>query len=133
MWTLPKGFFLIMNYHHAWAERAEIFLAQLTEKLAEVSGLLAFNRQQIDLYTLHTGSTGFRIIGGFPCMLAADDEQDVPLALTTEYPDKTCHGAPFIAAHDVQTATVLAAYEAFQNLMRREYTGEGDDHCPLTP
>lgn len=133
MWTLPKGFFLIMNYHHSWAERAEIFLAQLTERLAKVPGLLTCNRQQMDLYKLHSGSSGFRIIGGFPCMLTADDEQDVPLALTTEYPDETCHGAPFIAGHDVQTAAVLAAYDAYQNLMRRTFTGEGDDHCPLTP
>ncbi len=133
MWTLPKGFFLIMNYHHSWTERAEAFLKELTKKLAEVPGLLAFNQQQINLYKLHSGSNGFHIIGGFPCMLTADDEQDVPLALTTEYPDETCHGAPFIAGHDVQTAAVLAAYDAYQNLMRRTFTGEGDDHCPLTP
>ena len=133
LWTLPKGFFLIMNYHHSWTERAEAFLTELTEKLAEVPGLLAFNRQQINLYKLHSGSSGFHIIGGFPCMLTADDEQDVPLALTTEYPDETCHGTPFIAGHDVQTATALAAYAAYQNLMRRMFTGEGADPCPLTP
>jgi hypothetical protein len=117
MWTLPKGFFLIMNHHQAWGERAETFLSLVTERLATVPGLLAFNAEQMNLYRIHSGGTGFRIMHGFPCMITAGEEQVPPLVLTSEYPDETCHGAPFVAAHDVQLATVLAAYEAYQDLM----------------
>ncbi len=117
MWTLPKGFFFILNHHKTWTERAEIFLFQVAEKLAAVPGLLVFTAQQMNLYHIHSGSTGFRIIGGFPCIITVGEEQEPPLVLTTEYPDETCHGTPFVAAHEVQTATVLAAYEAYQNLM----------------
>ena len=40
----------------------------------------------------------------------------VTLTLITEYPDETLSGAALIAAHDAQTAAVIAAYEAFQAL-----------------
>lgn len=116
MWTLPKGFFLIMRHHDEWSERAENFIDQVTRKLAAIPGLLAFNAAQIDLYRIHAGDTGFRIINGFPCMISVDDRHDVPLTLITEYPDETIYGDAFIAAHTAQMATVVAAYDAWQNL-----------------
>jgi len=118
LWTLPKGFFLIMNYHSAWKERAEIFIAGVTAKLAAVPGLQTFTRRQMELYHIHASTSAFRIIGGFPCLLTEDNEQEIPLSLTTEYPDETLHGAAFIAGHEAQTATVLAAYDAYQELRR---------------
>ncbi|WP_404421351.1 M14 family metallopeptidase [Thalassospira australica] len=116
MWTLPKGFFLIMRHHDEWSEWAENFIDQVTRKLAAIPGLLAFNAAQIDLYRIHAGETGFRIINGFPCMISIDDRHDVPLTLITEYPDETVYGDAFIAAHTAQMATVVAAYDAWQIL-----------------
>ncbi len=116
MWTLPKGFFLIMRHHDEWSERAENFIDQVTRKLAAIPGLLAFNAAQIDLYRIHAFETGFRIINGFPCMISIDDRHDVPLTLITEYPDETVYGDAFIAAHTAQMATVVAAYDAWQIL-----------------
>nr|WP_067299079.1 peptidase M14 [Marinobacterium profundum] len=115
-WTLPKGFFLIMRHHDDWTERAEALVDRVTQKLAEMPGLLAFNNAQIELYRIHAGETGFRIINGFPCMISVDDRHEVPLTLITEYPDETIYGDYFIAGHSAQMATVLAAYEAYQEL-----------------
>ncbi len=115
-WTLPKGFFLIMRHHDDWTERAEAFVDRVTQKLAEMPGLLAFNNAQIELYRIHAGETGFRTINGFPCMISVDDRHEVPLTLITEYPDETIYGDYFIAGHSAQMATVLAAYEAYQEL-----------------
>lgn len=114
LWTLPKGFFLIVNHHRSWEDRALALVQQVAKELAKLPGLLAFNQAQIDLYGKHVETTGFRIIEGFPCLITADDHQYVPLVLMTEYPDETCYDASFIAGHTAQMATVLAAYEAYQ-------------------
>ncbi|QRY65205.1 peptidase M14 (plasmid) [Ensifer sp. PDNC004] len=117
MWTLPKGFFLIMRHHAEWEARAEQLIADVTERLAAVPGLIAYNDAQIALYETHAGETGFRIINGFPCMISVDDRHTAPLTLITEYPDETIYGDAFIAGHEAQKETVLAAYDAFQRIM----------------
>lgn len=116
-WTLPKGFFLILRHHAGWEGRAEQLIEAVTLRLAAVPGLLAYNDAQIALYETHAGETGFRFINGFPCMISVDDRHTAPLTLITEYPDETIYGDAFIAGHDAQKETVLAAYEAFQRLM----------------
>ena len=117
MWTLPKGFFLILRHHLAWQERGERFLDQLARRLAEQPGLVDFNARQIEISGRHGGGAGWRLLHGFPCLLEPGDEGPVPLELISEYPDETCYDHHFVAAHDAQTATVLAAYEIFQKLM----------------
>jgi hypothetical protein len=115
-WTLPKGMFLIIRHHDDWTDRAEAFVDRVTQKLTETPGLLAFNNAQIELYRNHASETGFRIINGFPCLISCDNRQEIPLTLITEYPDETIYGDHFIAGHSVQMATVMAAYEAYQDL-----------------
>lgn len=116
MWTLPKGFFLILRHCDEWTELAERFIHRVTQMLADIPGLLAFNDAQIALYQIHAGETGFHIINGFPCLVSADDDYDVPMQLITEYPDETIYGDHFIKGHSVQMQTVLAAYDAYQEL-----------------
>lgn len=120
MWTLPKGFFLIMRHHDAWTDHAMTFIDQVTGHLATIPGLLDFNNAQIELYRTHAGDTGFDIINGFPCMISVDDRHDVPLTLITEYPDETIYGPEFIAGHTAQMETVIAAYNAHQKLMAQQ-------------
>ncbi|PWK68998.1 M14 family metallopeptidase [Aminobacter sp. AP02] len=116
MWTLPKGFFLVMRYHAGWEARAERMLDHVTAHLGKISGLLAYNDAQIALYEVHAGETGFRIINGFPCLCSVDDRHTTPLTLVTEYPDETIYGDDFIAGHTAQMETVLSAYEAMQEI-----------------
>lgn len=117
MWTLPKGFFLVMRHHPEWAEQAEILLDKVTRHLGKIPGLLDYNHRQIALYETHAGETGFRLINGFPCLSSVDDRHTVPMTLITEYPDETIYGDDFIAGHTAQMQTVIAAYEAWQEIV----------------
>lgn len=117
MWTLPKGFFLIMRHHASWEDQAEALLDRVTRHLGAIPGLLDYNNRQIALYEIHAGETGFRIINGFPCLSSIDDRHTVPMTLITEYPDETIYGDAFIAGHTAQMETVLSAYAAWQEIL----------------
>ena len=119
MWTIPKGFFLVVRHLNdpQWARLAEQFIEQVTLKLNVYPEVMAMNQAQIDVYQIHAGETGFRMINGYPCLISAVEEADYPLQLITEYPDETIYGDDFIAGHKVQQATVLAAYEVYQSLL----------------
>ncbi|MEN0118424.1 MAG: M14 family metallopeptidase [Agrobacterium cavarae] len=118
MWTLPKGFFLIIRHHPDWERQAEALLDKVTRHLGAIPGLLDYNNRQIALYEIHAGETGFRIINGFPCLSSVDDRHTVPMTLITEYPDETIYGDDFIDGHTAQMETVLSAYDAWQDIMR---------------
>lgn len=117
MWTLPKGFFLILRHHQAWREQALNFIDQVTATLADIPGLLKFNQQQIALYQAHAGETGFEMINGFPCLISVSQPDDLPVQLITEYPDETIYDEHFMRGHHIQMQTTLAAYQAWQRLM----------------
>ncbi|MBB3216627.1 hypothetical protein FHW72_001698 [Ochrobactrum sp. RC6B] len=114
MWTLPKGFFLIIRHHASWEQQAEELIDWVTKHLAAIDGLVAYNNAQIRLFEQHAGETGFRIINGFPCLVGVDDRHTVPLTLITEYPDETIYGDAFVKGHTAQMETVLASYDALQ-------------------
>ncbi|MCA2373448.1 peptidase M14 [Agrobacterium genomosp. 3 str. CIP 111-78] len=117
MWTLPKGFFLIIRHHADWESQAEALLDRVTRHLGAIPGLLDYNNRQIALYEIHAGETGFRIINGFPCLSSIDDRHTVPMTLITEYPDETIYGDDFITGHTAQMETVLSAYDAWQEIV----------------
>ncbi|PWC39550.1 M14 family metallopeptidase [Azospirillum sp. TSO35-2] len=116
MWTLPKGFFLVMRHHAGWETAAERLLDRVTAHLGTIPGLAARNAEQITLYETHAGETGFRVINGFPCLSSLDERSTVPVTMITEYPDETIYGDAFIQGHTAQMATVLAAYAAWQEI-----------------
>ncbi|CAM3532822.1 hypothetical protein VA7868_03833 [Vibrio aerogenes CECT 7868] len=118
MWTIPKGFFLIIRHQDSpqWAAYAERFIQALTLKLNDYPAVMAINQRQITLYEQHAGEHGFRMVNQYPCLISAVSDPDVPLQLITEYPDETIYDSEFIAAHEIQMATVLAAYEVHQSL-----------------
>lgn len=116
VWTIPKGFFLIMRYAEGWKKPARQLMSDVTEQLNAVPGLREFNERQIALFERHAGETGFEILNGFPVGISQDDRHRVPMTLITEYPDETVSGDAFRAGHEAQMATVLAAYTALQGL-----------------
>ena len=120
MWTVPKGFFLIIRHHADWERQAEALLDRVTRHLGAIPGLLDYNNRQIALYEIHAGETGFRIINGFPCLSSIDDRHTVPMTLITEYPDETIYGDDFITGHTAQMETVLSAYDAWQEIVAGE-------------
>lgn len=120
MWTLPKGFFLIVRHHSEWAQQSEELVDHVTRHLASIPGFVDYNNAQIALFEKHAGETGFRIINGFPCLIGVDDRHMVPMTLITEYPDETIYGDDFIRGHTAQMETVLSAYDALQNLAAKQ-------------
>ena len=118
MWTIPKGFFLILRHHPGWDTIARDLARAVTADLAAMPRLMAMNARQIALYRTHAGETGFEVINGFPCLIGEDARHSVPVTLITEYPDETIYGDAYIAAHEAQMRTVLAAHAAWQDLAR---------------
>ncbi|MAM73397.1 MAG: peptidase M14, partial [Tistrella sp.] len=117
MWTVPKGFFLILRHHPGWEDRARRLLTRVTAELAHLPELAALNARQIALYEIHAGRLGFEMIDGFPCMVSEQPAQVPVVTLITEYPDETVYGAAFRLAHEAQSRAVLAAYDAWQAIM----------------
>jgi len=116
MWTIPKGFFLILRHNgeDKWLRYTEKFLQFVTAKLSQIPELIDSNQKQTELYTQYAGEMSLRLIHGIPCMITQVQNPDVPVQLVTEYPDETLYEDAFIIAHQIQAATVLAAYEAHQ-------------------
>lgn len=116
MWTLPKGYFLVLRHRSGWGATARRLIEAVTAELGAVPGLAEFNAQQIALYRIHAGEPAFEMINGFPCQVSEDNRHRVPLTLITEYPDETIYGAAYAAGHEAQMRTVLAARAAWQDL-----------------
>lgn len=117
MWTVPKGFFLIVRHKAGWGERTRRLLEKVTTELAKVPGLVEFNARQIRLYEIHAGTLQFEVLNGFPITISEDDRHEAPMMLITEYPDETIYGDAFRLAHEAQAQTVVAAYDALQEIM----------------
>ncbi|WP_316861840.1 peptidase M14 [uncultured Cohaesibacter sp.] len=116
MWTLPKGFFLIIRHHESWKKQAHSLIEQVTERLARNKALVDYNAQELALYTAHAGKPEWPVINGFPVMISVDDRHRVPITFITEYPDESIYGDDFIQGHTAQMTTALGAYDAWQSM-----------------
>ncbi|MGO4525885.1 M14 family zinc carboxypeptidase [Microvirga sp. 2MCAF35] len=117
LWSIPKGFFLVMRHHPSWGETARTLVEAVTTGLSAVPGLAEFNRRQVEICSIHSGGTPYEIINDIPCLITADERHPSPLTLITEFPDETIYGDAYRFAHTVQMATVIAAEEAFASIM----------------
>ncbi|TSD87315.1 peptidase M14 [Mycobacterium sp. KBS0706] len=111
MWTIPKGFFLVLRHHAGWEEPGMALIEAVTRRLARIEPLLELNRMQLAAYGAHAGAGPFTVINGIPCLIGPDERHVPPLTLITEYPDETIYGDRFSLGHQVQMETVLAAAE----------------------
>ncbi len=111
LWTIPKGFFLILRYLPGHAAPVMPFLEALTSTLAEDPALAAYNARQLAIWKAHAGAVPFPVLNGIPCHVAESDRQTVPFQIITEYPDETIYGDAFRLAHTTQMRTVLAAID----------------------
>ena len=109
LWSLPKGFFLIVRYQSAYKELALQWLEALTESISRLPGVAEFNRLQLQRYESYLGAGGFELKHGIACMLSQNDQQNIGVKLVTEFPDETIAGQDFVFAHQVQTDTVRLA------------------------
>ncbi len=109
LWTIPKGFFLILRHLPGHAAGAREFLEALTADLAEDAELAAFNATQLAAWAAHAGAVPFPVINGIPCNIGESARQTVPWQLITEYPDETIYGDAFRLAQRTQMRTALKA------------------------
>lgn len=116
LWTIPKGFFLVLRHHPGWAERARRLIEGVTARLARtVPGLVEFNARQLELFHAHALETGFDVLNGIPVQVTETDREALPMALISEFPDETVYGDRFVFAHTVQMETVLAATDIYRS------------------
>lgn len=120
LWSVPKGFFLILRYRKGWKDIAEQFLGELTTALSAMPGLVDFNARQLSSYEAHSGELPFEVRHGIACMVSRSDRQTPGVVLVTEFPDETIAGEAFVFAHEVQTHTVRTAAAIWWDLMRRQ-------------
>lgn len=118
LWTIPKGFFLILRHHPGWQAEGRALLEQVSAALARVPGLPEYNSRQLALYQRHAGAVPFEVIHGTACTQSEVDRPGAPVTLITEFPDETIDGAAFRFAHTVQMEAALAAVRAWQALAR---------------
>ncbi|MGP9415515.1 peptidase M14 [Halomonas sp. AOP7-E1-9] len=116
LWSIPKGFFLVIRYHQKWETQANALLESVTAHLANVPGLVAYNQRQIKAFEAHAGPLEFSTRRHIPYLLTRDEQQLTPLQLITEYPDETIYGDDFVMAHQVQYETILSAYQCYQTM-----------------
>lgn len=116
LWTIPKGFFLILRHQPGWQAQARALLEHVTADLRKVEGLAAYNARQMALYERHAGELSFEVINGTACTQSETTRPGPPVTLITEFPDETVADDRFRFAHSVQMATVLAAVSAWQKL-----------------
>lgn len=110
LWSIPKGFFLILRHAPGFAAQAEAFLRRLCAAIAADPDLRAFNREQLRVWDAHAGALETPIFDDIPCMISEGQSPGAaPFTLITEYPDETIYDGAFRLAHTTQTRTVLEA------------------------
>ncbi len=113
LWSIPKGFFLILRYQPGWQARAENILHAVIAALAAYAPLVAVNRRQLARYRQYVPDAAFDVHDHIP-VFAGEDTQDAlfPMTLITESPDQGISGDQFVVQHTAQLKAVLAAAAA---------------------
>lgn len=122
MWTLPKGFFLIINHHPGWKMRAFAMMKSITAALSADRKLVAFNARQMEIARAHMHKNPFAVMNGFPYLIRATKEHPMPLTLITEAPDETIYGDDFVLLQTAQMNTVIQAVAAYYAVLATRRT-----------
>jgi hypothetical protein len=123
MWTIPKGFFLILCAHPGWETIGEALMDEVALKLSADQNLVDFNARQLACVKIHMPDAPFEVRYGIPCIRQSSDYYQAPLTIITEATDETVYGQDFIDTHDAQTNTVLYAVEIYRRLAEEGRTG----------
>lgn len=114
LWTIPKGFFLILRYKPGWKQLAESILRAVVDDLADYTPIVELNKMQLARYQAHVVECPFTVDKHIPVYASEQEAALFPITLITEAPDETIYGRDFIVAHTAQMRAVLAAVAAYQ-------------------
>lgn len=119
LWTIPKGFFLIVTHHSGWRDVARALVEDLTARMASDADLVAFNATHIAAARLHSREQPFAVVNGFAVTVNESTRNATPLTLITEAPDETVYGDAFRRQHTAQMGAVLHGLAAYRSAIAR--------------
>ncbi len=112
IWTIPKGFFLILRYRPGWRKQGEAVLNAMIDALADYPPIIDLNREQMQRSRRYDSISAFEVRSHVPYFLEERDDPLFPMTIITEAPDETIYGEEFVICHTAQMKAVLAAAEA---------------------
>ncbi|MEM6463110.1 MAG: M14 family zinc carboxypeptidase [Pseudomonadota bacterium] len=117
MWSIPRGFLLILFYNPGWEKQGRAVLEAVIDALASYAPLVALNEEQMYRSALYSDGFPFRCRGGIPFIIEERPEEMFPVTIITEAPDETVYGEAFRLFHTAQMKAVLAAEEAGRTIL----------------
>jgi len=118
LWTIPKGFFLILRYKPGWKSLAETVLQAVIDDLAGYPPIVSLNKTHLARYREYVSDYSFEVDRHIPIYASEQEDGVFPITLITEAPDETIYGPDFVVAHTAQMRSVLAAVKAYQAARR---------------
>lgn len=112
LWSIPKGFFLIIRHQPGYEQQAREFIIAITQKLAQLPELAEYNRRQLRCYQTHAGELPFEVINGVACDISCRENWHAAIELVTEYPDESSLGEDYQLAHQTQLELIRAVYQS---------------------
>lgn len=112
LWTIPKGFFLIVRHARGLRDQADRVIDACVAALNDYPPVMAINAEQLARYVRYVPDHGIDIRSGVPVYVAEVEDPLVPLTLITEAPDETVVGERFRVLQEAQRRVVLAAVAA---------------------
>lgn len=117
LWSMPKGFCVIVRYHKPYKELAFNILKELVHHLSRFKELVEFNDAQLKQYARYVESIPFRIENSIPLFVSEVEDGLYPITLITEAPDESVYGDMFVFLQNMQTQVVISASEALSRLI----------------
>ena len=118
IWTLPKGFMLILRYLPGWQQVGEAILQTMISVLQEYEPIMELNRKQLDRFRQYSGGeVGFDITKDVAHFTQEFPDSLFPITIITEAPDETVYGEDFHILHEAQMRCAIAGARVLRNLV----------------
>nr|WP_321459729.1 M14 family zinc carboxypeptidase [uncultured Cohaesibacter sp.] len=118
LWTLPKGFMLILRYHPGWERVGEAILQTMISVLQEYEPIMSLNRAQLARFRHYSGAEpGFDVRKDVAHFRQEAPEALFPVTIITEAPDETVYGEDFKILHEAQMRCAIAGARVLRDLI----------------
>ena len=119
LWTLPKGFMLILRYLPGWQGIGEAIMQTMISVLQEYDPIIALNRAHLARFGQYSAEEmGFSITKDIAHLTQEFPDSLFPVTIITEAPDETVYGENFQILHEAQMRCVIAGARVLRDLIR---------------